>query len=158
MPRAPVLPSLVDAAQTAEPARFAGEGEAPSADPYTTRIVKYIPGEAIALFLPFASFPHISHGVLIAVMCGTGILGMLYAVEREEKLDHFLRRPWWVVAMWSIFAIFVWMVGTSSAVQHLLGWSTVACTFVLAFTAYAIPPVDNRLSGAIARRQLEQAD
>ena len=151
MPRAPVLPSLVKASTDENPT-YAGAA-APEADGYAERLVKYIPGETIAFFLPFASITAITDGQLIAALVVAEILTLLWTINRNEKLPSDMHRPKLLVILWSLIAFPAWALGTSAEVQSLLDWPALTCTLILAGTAALVPLVDDRLTKLILSRR-----
>jgi len=154
MPRAPILPSLVQASSGGDNPTYAG-APVPEPDGYAERLVKYIPGEAIALFLPFASIKSISDPQLIAVLAAVAVLTLLWAFDRNAKLDPQLRRPKGLVALWSLVAFAAWALGTSATTQQLVAWPPLTCAIILAVTAALMPKVDDLLTGWLASRQQE---
>lgn len=153
MPRAPILPSLVKAS-TDESPTYAGAA-APEADGYAERLVKYIPGETIAFFLPFASITAITDGQLIAALVLAEILTLLWTFSRNEKLPSDLRRPKFLVVLWALIAFPAWALGTSAEVQSLVDWPALTCTLILAGTAALVPLVDDRLTKLILSRRTD---
>jgi hypothetical protein len=155
VPRAPLLPSLVKASNAGDNPTYAGAA-APEADGYAERLIKYIPGETIAFFLPFASITGISDGQLIAALAVAEILTLYWALDRNAKLRGDLRRPKVLVALWSLIAFPAWALGTSATTQHLLSWPALTCTLILAGTASLIPAFDELIAKVIVKQRAKE--
>lgn len=151
MPRAPVLPSLANAAERSPV--FAGGTGPPEADGYAERLTKYVPGEVIPFFLAFASVEGIADGQLIAALVIAELVALVWAIDRNSKLEEDLRRPHTLVAFWSVIAFFAWAAGTSPATQDLLGWPALTCALILAATALLLPKLDDVIVGWIVRKR-----
>jgi hypothetical protein len=158
MPRAPVLPALVKASRESGSPLYAGGADGPSSDGYAERLIKYIPGEAIAFFLPFASIEGITDGQLIAVLAVCAVIALWWALNREGRLVEDLKRPSWLVLIWSLIAFAAWAIGTSHATQHMLGWPALTCTIILAGSSVVIPMVDDMLVGRLVKGRHANGD
>lgn len=159
MPRAVVLPELAQAARGAPvsdgqereaygsgPAGEADSGSGlPSPDAYGERLVKYIPGEALAAFLPLSTFVS-SDVLLVALLAGCTVGAGLWAVNRNADLKPELRQPAGRVAGFAVVAFLAWAGGTSQGTQELIGLPPQAGAVVLTVVALILPAIDRLLA------------
>ena len=117
-------------------------------DDYFARLVKYIPGEALAFFLPFSASEDISDGWLIGVTA-VGLTGAcLWASNRNALLEPALRQPTGRVLAVTAVAFAAWALGTSANLQDLVGIGQQYAAIVTGAVALLLPAVDE----ALARR------
>jgi hypothetical protein len=152
MPRAIVLPALARAAALETELESPTYGsaseqsaEAAMGDKYTERLVKYIPGEALVVFLPLSSVRGIADGQLVGLSAGAVICAVLWAINRNAKLIAAVQQPAWLVATYTAVAFTAWAIGTSRGVQELLGAPALTCTIVMALSAALLPALDEMI-------------
>ncbi|WP_433222663.1 hypothetical protein ACQP00_24085 [Dactylosporangium sp. CS-047395] len=131
------------------PARFRDDGAPPvGGDSFPERLVKYVPGETLAFFVPLAAFVGDGREMLLVVVVLAGLIGTVgylwlagqRAEEDERPLPHF-----YVLAA---VAYLCWAAGTASNVADLAGLDAIAAAVVLGIAVFIVPLLDevgNRL-------------
>ncbi len=120
-------------------------------DSFPERLVKYVPAETLAFFVPAsAAIGQSRKGLLITVIvvATIGTMGYLWLNSRglEDKkkpLPHF-----YVLAA---LAFLTWATGTAMNVAKLLGFDAVAGGIVLLIGVFLIPLVDGVLNQLLVR-------
>ncbi len=137
------------------PARFRGNGTPPAGgDGLPERLVKYVPAETLAFFVPLAA--GIGSGrrvLLVVVLCAglVGTIGYLWLAGQRAAADERPRPHFFVLAA---VAFVSWAVGTSPNVAGLFGVDRLVAGVWLGLAVFLIPLVDeviNRLPGTIHR-------
>jgi hypothetical protein len=134
------------------PIRWRGSGAPPSTggDGFPERLVKYVPAETLAFFVPLAAVLDPDHKPwLITVLAAgaVGTVGYLWLAGRlagpdERPLPHFY--------VLSCVAFLCWAVGTSGGVAALVGLDRVEAGVLLGLAVFLVPLLDdvlNRLFG-----------
>lgn len=131
------------------PVRFRGAAErSVGGDGLPERLVKYVPAETLAFFVPTAAAIGAERDtllVVVLVVALVGTIGYLWlagqrAAEDERPLPHF-----YVLAG---VAFLCWAIGTSANVSALVGMDTTTGGVVLGLAVFAVPLLDevgNRL-------------
>ena len=161
MPRAVVVPALAKAVRR-EPDEdnptFGGSGGRSSgdlqeaSDGYAARLVKYIPGEALVVFLPLSSVPGIKNGQLMLVTGGALLGAVVWAINRNARLEVALRQRWWLVGIYTVIAFGAWALGTSPNLDDLVGVAALTATIIMAIGAVVLPGVDELIAHAMVSR------
>jgi beta-phosphoglucomutase-like phosphatase (HAD superfamily) len=112
-------------------------------DSVPEKLVKYIPGEALAFFVPVAAALGTKHNsVLVAavVVGGIGTVGYLWVVAR--KLDA-TSRPLPHFYVLAVIAFAAWALATTASVQKLVGVDDTSAGVGLLFAVFLIPLTDS---------------
>jgi hypothetical protein len=135
------------------PVRFRGSGGAEPAggDRFPERLVKYVPAETLAFFVPTAAVLDDDHKAWLLAVLVAGILGTAgylwvagrAAEDDERPLPHF-----YVLAS---IAFACWAVGTSAGVAALIGLDQVEAGVVVGLAVFVIPLVDDILNRVLNR-------
>jgi hypothetical protein len=116
-------------------------------DSYSDRLVRFVPAEVLAFFVPAAANWSDDETALIVILI-TGLLATpLYLWVRGRDNQPV---TWWFYILATI-AFFAWAAGTSGATSELLGMSERAGTLALALAAFLIPLLDEVLDKAVAK-------
>jgi peptidoglycan/LPS O-acetylase OafA/YrhL len=124
-----------------------GGGERP--DRYFDKLLKYVPAEAIAFYLPFYEFSKDPESdewqwiVFAAAILG-GFVYLLLRVDKEKKP----RRFYYVIAL---LALLAWTIGTSTVGADLFGLSDKGSKIIVGIAAFALPGVDEALTRFLPR-------
>jgi hypothetical protein len=113
-------------------------------DDYLSKLVKYIPGEVLAIFTPIAAFLGTDKWqVLVMWSFGAiGVVGWLYL--NAQKVPARQRRPY--AYGLGLIAFVGWAIGVSAPVRHLLwGLSDDWGGIILFGAAFLIPILDGAL-------------
>jgi hypothetical protein len=162
VPRAVVLPSLVDAARGTsdeEDDVVFGARQAPNgaptpthdADKYAERLVKYIPGEVLPFFLLLTSSASIPDELLILAIVAGGAGTVLYGINRNHALPAHEQQPTSHIVWFGVIAFAAWALGTSLNVQELVGVSQTFAAGIMAILAFLLPGIDDRIMQARGR-------
>ena len=109
----------------------------PDADDYASKLVKYIPGEVLAFFLPATALAAADTGLQWAALA-IGLVataGYLYVYNRRNNLPA--PRPLYVAL--SGLAFLAWAFGTSAPTRGLIGLPDIYAQFVLLVAVLGIP-------------------
>ena len=125
--------------------RRRGQGAEPG-DGLPEKLVKYVPAETLAFFVPTAAALGTDHdGALIAAILigAAGTVGYLWLAARGEPpakrpLPHFYAL--------SVIAFACWALGTGPSVMQLVGVDPTVAGVILGFGVFVIPLVDGILS------------
>lgn len=128
------------------PVRLRGEGQtAEGGDSFPERLVKYVPAETLAFFVPAAALLGSDHRpwLIVALVVGAiGTVGYLLQAAPEDP-DSRPRVHYYVLAC---LAFLGWAVGTTPAVADLVHLDQVGAAFVLAVAVFLIPLADEMLN------------
>ncbi len=163
MPRAVVLPSRLRAfhenAEVGAEAYYSSRdgAEVPlAADTYAERLVKYIPGEAVGFFLLISATDGISDTAL-AIFAAIGLVGaILWALNRNMLVKEGVRQPPLMVIIFTGAAFSAWALGTSIAVQELLGIGQQLAALIMLSVAFLLPATDDHASRMLGTRPLRK--
>jgi hypothetical protein len=136
------------------PVRFRGSRRAEPAggDSLPEKLVKYVPAETLAFFVPLAAVldddnrkPWLITVLLIGIVGTAGYLWLAAhrAAEDERPLPHF-----YVLAC---VAFVCWAIGTSAGVAALAGLDRVESGVVLGLAVFLIPLADDVLNRVVRR-------
>jgi hypothetical protein len=143
MPRTVVPPVRFRNARGAEPA---------GGDSLPEKLVKYVPAETLAFFVPLAAVldddnrkPWLITVLVIGIVGTAGYLWLAArnAAEDERPLPHF-----YVLAC---VAFVCWAIGTSAGVAALIGFDRVESGVVLGLAVFLIPLADDVLNRLVRR-------
>jgi len=119
-------------------------GGATEEDDYATKLVKYIPGEVLAFFLPAVAVagtrPDLQWAAALIGLLATG--GYLYVYNKRKKLPT--PKVWYVSL--AMIAFIAWALGTSAPTRELVGMDDVIARFILLVAVLVIPGIDEWLS------------
>lgn len=125
----------------------------PEADSYSERLVKFVPAEVLAFFVPAAA-NWADDDTALAVICIVGLIATpLYLWLRARDLDEKRQGhlAWYFTLSTVAFA--AWALGTSAASSELLGLSPRTGTLILTLAAFLIPLLDEVFDKASTRHQ-----
>jgi len=130
--------------------RTAG-AESVGGDSLPERLVKYVPAETLAFFVPIAAVLGADRRPLLVTVLAIGVVGTAgylwlagqKAAEDERPLPHF-----YVLAC---LAFLCWAVGTSAGVAGLIGLDPVGAGVVLGAAVFAVPLLDEVLNRVLPR-------
>jgi len=128
------------------PAKYFDGEQAQAGDTTAEKLVKYVPGETLAFFVPVAAALGTTHnGVLIAAMVAgaVGSVGYLWLNARKLKKSE---QPLLHYYPLSIVAFIAWAIGTTPSVMKLVGIDDVAAGVVLACAVFLVPLADGILN------------
>jgi hypothetical protein len=120
--------------------------ETPEEDDYSSKLVKYIPGEVIAFFVPAyalaAQVPELWARWLVLVLCVLGTVGYLFARASKEK------PPRWYFYVLALLSFLAWAMGTSKVATELFRINDPGVVSKLIVTAavFLIPLADELLT------------
>jgi hypothetical protein len=111
-------------------------------DDFASKLMKYIPAEALALVALISSIRGIADAQVLAVVIVGGVGQMLWLMRQGKKLalaDH----PSWRQYSFALIAYVAWVLGTSPTVCGVLGVSPTTGTIAMASVAYLLPLIDD---------------
>lgn len=158
MPRTIVYPSATQnkAAQTkGSEVRADGNESTQSGDDYGDKLVKYIPGEVLAFFLPaWALFANEGTSEAESTMTWRWIVFFValvatvgYLLLRAPKQGETPAPPPWYFYVLSALAFVAWAIGTTDAGQVLFCLSSeVGSKFIIMAAVLLIPMIDGLLT------------
>lgn len=124
----------------------APDGAAPvGGDSLPERLVKYVPAETLAFFVPLAaSIGTHRHGLLIAALVAglVGTIGYLWLAAQRAKPDERPLPHFYVLAA---TAFLCWAVGTSANVSALVRIDQTTAGVILGFAVFLVPLLDEVL-------------
>ena len=116
-------------------------GAAP--DRYAEKLVKYVPAEVIAFYLPAYAYVQTAGNVTKWTVFGLGALGtVVYLLIRSE----WSRLPHWYFFVLGVVAYVCWALGTSTIGTDLWGMSTMLSRITIAAAVFLIPGIDEILT------------
>jgi hypothetical protein len=124
--------------------RRAGGGQ--DGDALPEKLVKYVPAETLAFFVPVAAALGTSRdGWLVAaiVVAALGTVGYLWQNAQQLKPTQ---RPLGHFYVLAVVAFCAWAVGTSGSVADLLGADDIVGSVLLGFAVFLIPLADGVLN------------
>jgi hypothetical protein len=115
---------------------------AEEADGYKEKLIKYVPAEVLAFFVPVAAFVGSGEdGWLIAIFI-VGVIGTLGILRRNNlQVPVDQRAPWWNYVL-AVAAFAAWALATSAATAEVVGLDQKAVGLILAIAAFLIPALD----------------
>jgi hypothetical protein len=120
------------------------------ADSYSGRLVKFVPAEVLAFFVPAAANWSDDESALTVIFI-TGLLATpLYLWVQGRDLDPDRQPELWSYPL-AVAAFFAWAVGTSAATSTHLGLSSRTGTLILALAAFLIPLLDEVADKAMVK-------
>lgn len=121
---------------------------APSPDGYLSRIIKYIPGETLALVLPASLIPGLDdwHLWLIAIAGLIGTPLWLRFTARRQLPPH--QQPHLRFYAIALLAYCPWIFASSTPVRDVIGIDQELTAVLLFLAAYFLPLLDDQLDDA----------
>ena len=117
--------------------------DAAPADQYGERLLKYVPAEAVALFVAVTPLAD-SRAIWWTALIVGGVI-VVFTVPDLKAMT------WWTIPL-SLIAFVAWTFGTTQIDETLFGISPTWSALTLTFSAFLIPLVDTRLSALFASR------
>ncbi|HEU5109715.1 MAG TPA: hypothetical protein VFT95_14330 [Micromonosporaceae bacterium] len=128
-----------------------GRGEPAGGDSLPERLVKYVPAETLAFFVPIAAVLGADRrGWLITVLVVgvAGTVGYLWLAARKANDDEKPLPHFYVLAC---LAFLCWAIGTSAGVADLVNLDQVEAGVVLGLAVFIIPLGDDVLNRLLRR-------
>lgn len=119
--------------------RLAFTAEGVPADTYTEKLVKYVPAEIIAFYVPaYALIGKTATGAAVTLAVGAiaTFVYLQWQVRREPK-----KQPWTFYVL-AVLAFFGWALGISTVGTVLFGLTAEVSAFILLVLVLAIPALD----------------
>lgn len=141
MPRGFVFPT--DSPAGAALPAAAGAAPSPKPDEYAEKLLKYVPAEVIAFFIPATATADANdHALLVVifVVAAIGALGYLYRASLSVPADK--RGKWWSYPL-ALAAFTAWALGTSPATADVVDIAPKTGGFILLIAAFVIPLADS---------------
>jgi hypothetical protein len=121
-----------------------------------TKLVKYIPGETLAFFVPAASLLGTSRdGLLLAATAvgAVGTVGWLWYTSRSEPPE---KRPLPHFYVLAVIAFVLWCIVTAPNLADVLHIDDVVAGLLLMVGVFLIPLADGILEKIVPRRRTVQ--
>lgn len=137
MPRAVVPPN---------PRSAARRSDSPPSDGLPEKLVKYVPAETLAFFVPTSAVLGSDHDAVLAAAIAIGAVGTagyLWLAARNESPDRRPRRHFYPLA---VVAFLCWALGTSANVMDMVGIDATASGAILGFAIFLVPLADGLLN------------
>ncbi len=113
---------------------------------YFERLVKYIPGETLAFFVPFAVLIGSGNPFLLWVLVVACVVGTpLYLWSNSRSLAA-AKKPLPHYYVLSVVAFIVWALGVAPSFATLIGASDLGVTVTMGVTVFLLPKVDDVLA------------
>ena len=125
-----------------------------SGDKFPDKLLKYVPAETLAFFVPISASlgPDRTRLLVVAILVGAvGTPAYLWLTARklpkaERPLTHFY--------LLAVLAFACWALGTSGSVDNLVGIDSVTAGFILTVAVFAIPLMDQVLTAAFGADEI----
>ena len=112
-------------------------------DSLPEKLVKYVPAEVLAFFVPLAAVIGDKRDGLLLLVSVTAVVGTpLYLLASARKLPQKQRPHPYFYAL-ACIATIGWLVGTSANTAKLIGLDNVAGAVILGLTVFILPVVDD---------------
>jgi predicted membrane channel-forming protein YqfA (hemolysin III family) len=122
-----------------------GSDAASGGDSFPERLVKYVPAETLAFFVPVAALLGGDHQAWLIVALVVGVFGTFgYLLQMTPKEADDRPRPHYYVL--ACLAFLSWAIGTTPAVADLIHLDQTGAAFVLAVAVFLIPLADALLN------------
>lgn len=117
-------------------------------DSFPERLVKYVPAETLAFFVPVAALLGDGHRPLLIVAVVVGLIGTVgYLMQTApSEPDERPRIHYYVLAC---LAFLSWAIGTTPSVADLIHLDHTGAAFVLAVAVFLIPLADGVLNRVV---------
>jgi hypothetical protein len=134
------------------PGAIRGARDDTQADSIPEKLVKYVPAETLALFVPAAALLGKDRDgllILVLVVAALGTVGYLWNAakdlpEEKQPLAHF-----YVLA---VLAFAAWALATSGHVADLVGADETTTSLILLLAVFVIPLADSIGNRLLARK------
>ena len=140
MPRTVVPPVRVDAGGPGGAIRLEGGDDLP------TKLVKYVPAETIAFFVPATAGIGSGRGALLLVVVVAGVIGTVAWLWYKGSSQPEAQRPRAHFYVLSAIAFLVWAVATAPNVAALARLDSVTAGVLLLLAVFLIPLADGVLT------------
>lgn len=116
-------------------------------DTYLSKLVKYVPVEGLAAFLPIAAF---ATGTVLrwTVFAVSLLVGVALIIAQARQKGEWPPLWYWPFV---VIAFCAWSVGASQEFRDLLGVTDQVGAVVLALAATALPALDSALDAIFSR-------
>ena len=122
-------------------------GESEGGDDFPTALVKYVPAETLAFFVPAAAGIGRDRSALLILVVVVGAIGTLgYLWLRAQAEPDKNKRPLLHFYVLAVIAFLVWAIGTAPSVAQLAHLDEVAAGVVLGTGVFLIPLADRLLT------------
>ena len=111
-------------------------------DSYLNKLVKYVPVEGLAPFLPLATVVANEDALLVVTFVVALLLGLLLIAVQVKEAAEKPRAWFWPFV---VIAFIAWSVGASQEFREMLGVSQAIGGWLLGLTAAALPAFDSGL-------------
>ena len=111
-------------------------------DDFAGKLVKYIPGEALALVALISSIAGITEKQILAIVAVGGV-GQLLWLHRAAGDLAAADRPSWRQYIFALVAYLGWILGTTPAVCSVVGVARTTGAICMASVAYLLPLIDD---------------
>ena len=141
MARTVIPPQAISTKVTAEKLR--SEEAQEKGDNYSDKLVKYVPAETLAFFVPAAAYVGQDRQALLIAVVVIAVLGTAgYLFKRSRSLP-LKQRPTWIYYVLAVIAFLCWAIGTTPSVARLAGIDQVVAGLVLLGAVFLIPLADD---------------
>jgi hypothetical protein len=134
------------------PVQYRGPRSRPvGGDGLPERLVKYVPAETLAFFIPIAAgIGSHRNGLLVGVLAAglVGTIGYLWLAAQRSSAD---RRPLPHFYLLAGLAFLCWAVGTSTNVSVLVRMDQTEAGTILGLAVFLIPLLDEVLNRLLGR-------
>jgi hypothetical protein len=159
-PSQPVPPPPAPAASAPVPAPPAPAPPAPpveTPDGYKEKLIKYVPAEVLAFFVPLTAFIGSDDEVALIAACAAGVIGTAaYLYQANMNVPKEQQAPPWNYFL-AVVAFAAWGLATSPATASLAGLSEKSVAVILALAAFLVPALDFWGAKQAAKKAKEQA-
>jgi hypothetical protein len=116
-----------------------------ASDSLPVKLVKYVPAEVLAFFVPLSAILGDGRRGLLWLTAVAAVVGTpLYLAAGARRLPSDDRPSAYFYALATMAAI-AWLLGTSSATAHLVGLDSVAAAVIMGLAVFIIPVIDDLL-------------
>lgn len=119
-------------------------------DRYSEKIVKFVPAEVLAFYLPAVSLSGDDVN-LIRLCFGAGLIGTLVYLLTAGQSEAKEKKPLPHFYILAVIAFAVWAVGVSQATGSIFGVDPRTATVILTITVFLLPGVDTLLAKWLRR-------
>lgn len=146
MPRTIVPPVVVSPGGPGGKIRLEGGEDLPS------KLIKYVPAETLAFFVPAAAGIGTSGRALLLAVVVAGAIGTVGWLWYKGSSLPAKERPLFHFYVLSVIAFLVWALATAPNVAALANLSAIATSVLLLLGVYLIPLADGILTKLLPRK------
>lgn len=135
-------PPSVEERPDGPPAGSGADRRGEEADGYREKLLKYVPAEVLAFFVPASALVDADREELVLLIFFAGVVGtLLYLHLANRQVVPEQQAPWWNYGL-AVAAFAVWALATSPATAALVNLDEQAVGVILAVGALLIPGAD----------------